>query len=246
MDDVKERIITDLNPMLMSWIGKEGRDMFNLQMDAGKIGDGICEELNKEMSELGPIAVADYFGDWGAFDGNASGRKIYVPRQSIEAYKSASYWKNYADAIVGYNVEIGEVEKYCTINLNNAWRQSTSVSNPDSSLYDGVYESYSNYNKDNGAAMMYIDIEGYNEFCFYIRSDAESTYDYVTVSELDSTSQKVSTSGKQNSGTALSNYTKVTYTGIDGGSHRIIVTYRKDGSVNQGSDRGYVLIPKNQ
>ena len=193
-----------------------------------------------------PIAVADYFGDWGAFDGNASGRKIYVPRQSIEAYKSASYWKNYADAIVGYNVEIGEVEKYCTINLNNAWRQSTSVSNPDSSLYDGVYESYSNYNKDNGAAMMYIDIEGYNEFCFYIRSDAESTYDYVTVSELDSTSQKVSTSGKQNSGTALSNYTKVTYTGIDGGSHRIIVTYRKDGSVNQGSDRGYVLIPKNQ
>ena len=193
-----------------------------------------------------PIAVADYYGDWGAFDDNASGRKIYVPREAIEAYKSASYWKNYADAIVGYNVETGEVEKYCTINLNNAWRQSTSVSNPDSSLYDGVYESYSNYNKDNGAAMMYIDIEGYNEFCFYIRSDAESTYDYVTVSELDSTSQKVSTSGKQNSGTALSNYTKVTYTGIDGGSHRIIVTYRKDGSVNEGTDRGYLIIPKNQ
>lgn len=34
VEDVKERIITDLNPMLMSWIGKEGRDMFNLQMDA--------------------------------------------------------------------------------------------------------------------------------------------------------------------------------------------------------------------
>ena len=31
-------------------VGEEGRDMFNLQMDAGKIGDGICEELNREMS----------------------------------------------------------------------------------------------------------------------------------------------------------------------------------------------------
>ncbi len=59
VDDVKERIITDLNPMLMSWIGKEGRDMFNLQMDAGKIGDGICDELNREMSELG-IAITNF------------------------------------------------------------------------------------------------------------------------------------------------------------------------------------------
>ena len=33
--------------------------MFNLQMDAGKIGDGICEELNQEMSELG-IAITNF------------------------------------------------------------------------------------------------------------------------------------------------------------------------------------------
>ena len=37
------------------------------------------------------------------FDGNASGRKIYVPTESVEAYKSASYWSDYADAIEGYN-----------------------------------------------------------------------------------------------------------------------------------------------
>ena len=59
VEDVKERIITDLNPMLMSWIGKEGRDMFNLQMDAAKIGEGICDELNREMSELG-IAITNF------------------------------------------------------------------------------------------------------------------------------------------------------------------------------------------
>ena len=41
-------------------------------------------------------------GSW-VFDGNASGRKIYVPVESVEAYKSASYWKTYADYIVGYD-----------------------------------------------------------------------------------------------------------------------------------------------
>ena len=37
------------------------------------------------------------------FDGNASGRKIYVPRNSVEAYKSDEYWSKYADDIVGYD-----------------------------------------------------------------------------------------------------------------------------------------------
>ena len=37
------------------------------------------------------------------FDNNASGRKIYVPMESVEAYKSASYWSNYSSYIVGYN-----------------------------------------------------------------------------------------------------------------------------------------------
>ena len=37
------------------------------------------------------------------FDNNASGRKIYVPQASVEAYKSAQYWSNYADYIVGYD-----------------------------------------------------------------------------------------------------------------------------------------------
>ena len=42
-----------------------------------------------------------------AFDNNASGRKIYVPRNSVEAYKSASdwswNWSNYASDIEGYD-----------------------------------------------------------------------------------------------------------------------------------------------
>ena len=37
------------------------------------------------------------------FDSNAYGRKIYIPMESVASYKSASYWSDYADAIVGYN-----------------------------------------------------------------------------------------------------------------------------------------------
>ena len=37
------------------------------------------------------------------FYNNASGRKIYVPRNSVSAYKSGWYWSDYADSIVGYD-----------------------------------------------------------------------------------------------------------------------------------------------
>ena len=39
------------------------------------------------------------------FDSNKSGRKIYVPAESVEAYKSAAGWSEYASYIVGYNFE---------------------------------------------------------------------------------------------------------------------------------------------
>ena len=42
-------------------------------------------------------------GGYVMFGGNASGRKIYVPRNSVSAYKTATYWKNLADEIVGYD-----------------------------------------------------------------------------------------------------------------------------------------------
>ena len=50
-----------------------------------------------------PAAILEDFGYWDAFDGNASNRKIYVPMESMEAYKSADGWSEYADAIEGYD-----------------------------------------------------------------------------------------------------------------------------------------------
>jgi len=39
----------------------------------------------------------------GLFSENAVGRKIYVPNESVDAYKSARGWSTYADDIIGYN-----------------------------------------------------------------------------------------------------------------------------------------------
>ena len=144
-----------------------------------------------------------------------------------------------------------------TVNLNSQWEKTTAVTNPDSSLYDGVYRSASNYNVNSGVATMYITLTGYSTFKLYIRSYAESSYDYVMVSQLDKTITgsssysdttlvKAHTCGNQQSGTALSSYTLVEYTSISSGSHTITIVYKKDGSVNSGDDRGYVLIPKSQ
>ena len=107
---------------------------------------------------------------------------------------------------------------------------------------------------------MYIDITGYEEFEILVRnsnSSSESDYDYIVVSTLDGTLSASTTQtsnsnvemnlkGVHNASTGVSAYTSVKYTGIDGGSHRITIMYRKDGSYNYGDDRGYVLIPKNQ
>lgn len=144
-----------------------------------------------------------------------------------------------------------------TIDLNNQWRLSTTISNPDPNAYDGVYESYSNHNVNSGVATMYIDIEGCTDFKLYIRSYAESNYDYVMVSQPDQTITgstsysnttlvKAHTRGSQNSGTSISSYLPVEFTGMTTDPHRITIVYRKDGSVNSGTDRGYVLIPKQQ
>ena len=96
---------------------------------------------------------------------------------------------------------------------------------------------------------MSFTIKGYSNFTFYIRSNAETTCDYVMVGSTNSvptrTSNYASTSGKQNSGTQLYNYTPVTFNNLNiSTSYTIYVVYTKDGSLDSNDDRGYVLIPK--
>ncbi len=59
VEDVKERIIASLDQLLMSWISKEGRDMFNLQADARNIAKGIESDLDMDMRKIG-IGISDF------------------------------------------------------------------------------------------------------------------------------------------------------------------------------------------
>ena len=48
-------------------------------------------------------AITPPIGGSCMFDYNDSSRKIYVPRNSVDAYKSAEYWSEYASYIEGYD-----------------------------------------------------------------------------------------------------------------------------------------------
>ena len=104
----------------------------------------------------------------------------------------------------------------------------------------------------NSNAVMKLECIGYTDLTIYIRSYAESFYDYTIASNANastyptsynSSDTKAHTRGKQNSGTALSNYTAVTYTGLKD-NDIIYIVFIKDSSSSIDDDRGYVLIPK--
>lgn len=148
----------------------------------------------------------------------------------------------YSDYVV-FNYNVGY-----RVDLNNEWVKDVTYHNPDSSSFEGVYKSNSNYNINNSSATMKILVKGFDCFTIYVRSNAESTYDYVKVFELDSTSNvKFSTSGKQHSSKEISGYSLVSFdVPTDNEEHVITITYVKDSSQHSNEDRGFVLIPKIQ
>ena len=53
VDDVKERVMAVLDQLLMKWISKEGKDMFNLQANAYDIAKGMQQDLDMELYKIG-------------------------------------------------------------------------------------------------------------------------------------------------------------------------------------------------
>ena len=53
IDDVKARLSGSADQLLMKWIVKEGKDMFNLQANAYDIGKGIAADLAAEFEQFG-------------------------------------------------------------------------------------------------------------------------------------------------------------------------------------------------
>ena len=63
------------------------------------IGDSAfcdCQQL-KDVYVLNTTPPSIY--NWIVFNNNASGRKFYVPAESVDAYKAASGWSSYASYI---------------------------------------------------------------------------------------------------------------------------------------------------
>lgn len=53
IDDIRQRIDSVHDSLLMKWIVKEGKDMFNIQANGYDISAGIAEDLNNELSRFG-------------------------------------------------------------------------------------------------------------------------------------------------------------------------------------------------
>ena len=66
----------------------------------GEDAFGSCDSLTSVYCKA---TTPPALGGTYVFDDNGSGRKIYVPAESVEAYKSATNWSEYASAIVGYD-----------------------------------------------------------------------------------------------------------------------------------------------
>ena len=73
-----------------------------------ELGDFVFDDCKKLESVYcrpitPPSQMYENTDNAGLFSQNAEGRKIYVPNESVDAYKSAQGWSLYADDIVGYN-----------------------------------------------------------------------------------------------------------------------------------------------
>lgn len=100
-------------------------------------------------------------------------------------------------------------------------------------------------------AVSKITVNKATDLTVYIRSYAESSYDYTMISNpnvssyptLSSSSDvKAHTRSNQNSNSELTGYTKVNYYNLKQNDY-IYIVYRKDGSRDEGDDTGYLLIP---
>lgn len=138
-------------------------------------------------------------------------------------------------------VSVVNVITSMTVDLNNGqWVDSGTT-------IDGhtVYKSDAgSYHVDNGKSTCTVTVKGYSSVTVYLRSYAESSWDYAEVGPLDGTvdrhgsSSVLSTSGKQSSTTYLSH----AFTISDTDTHTFQVLYSKDSSGHSYDDRGYFYV----
>lgn len=143
------------------------------------------------------------------------------------------------------------------------WIMDT-TKNPDKKTYT-CYKSNSNKGQNTSISKVKIQFSGYTSLTFYIRSYAESNYDYTVISKLNTTLPKYTSSNYPGgtstavpttyvqshtrskstaSWSSTSYWTPVTYSSLTSSTtYTIEVGFVKDGSGHQNDDCGYILIP---
>ena len=81
----------------------------NIPDSVTTIGDEAFWECSSLTSVYCKATTPPALRGTNVFDSNGSDRNIYVPTESVEAYKSAINWSEYASAIVGYDFDNGVV-----------------------------------------------------------------------------------------------------------------------------------------
>lgn len=108
-----------------------------------------------------------------------------------------------------------------------------------------------NQNVHSSYAVSKITVNKATKLTIYIRSNAESNFDFTIASTVNAPAYPTSythenaladTRGNQQSGVALSSYKKVEYYGLNEGDF-IYIVFRKDASASSNDDTGYVLVP---
>lgn len=138
-------------------------------------------------------------------------------------------------------VTIVNVAASMTVDLNNGQWVDTGTTIDGHTVYKSDAGSY---NTNNGESTCTVTFNGYSAVTVYIRSYAESNYDYTEVGPLDGTVSRASTlnvvdtKGRQSDST----YYSYTFNIDDTNAHTFQVLYSKDASGNSNDDRGYFYV----
>lgn len=164
--------------------------------------------------------------------------EVQVPEYSEETY------------YVTENVELQSTQTVVDYNLHTQisyelTQWSASLDSADISIVQGigrdytdyaVFRSESNYNIANASAELKVTIfcDDVFPFSFKVRNDSETGYDYINVYLDGSNIQSMMND---------SSWKDISLT-LAAGTHEITVNYHKDGSANNGTDRGYFAIKR--
>ena len=130
-------------------------------------------------------------------------------------------------------------DKELTIELNNGqWVDSGTVASNGNIIYKSDANSY---NINNGKSIARINASGYTKIQLFIRSYAESVYDYTEAFAADTLATRGAGLFTTKSKSSQTEYIECNYE-LSGAEHFIEIMYSKDSSANSNDDRGYFYL----